>query len=71
MKRYKALKRMSLRQNPDHDSPKHDLWHVWEAGTVFTPPAHLNIESALARGIMVEVKEGRGPAPVIKRGGKG
>ena len=68
--RYKALKKMSLRQSPDPTSPKYDEWHVWKAGEVFTPPFHLNVESALRRGIMEKVKEGRGPAPVIKRGVK-
>lgn len=68
-KRYRALVDMGLRQSPDPSSPKYNEWHEWPAGTVFTPPKHMNVKKALERGIMEEVAEGQGPAPIIKGGG--
>lgn len=54
-KKYRALQAMSLRQSPDPKSPQWNEWHEWRAGTVFTPPAHLNIERARERGLIEEV----------------
>ena len=60
----RALTRLSLRKSPDKDSPLWGEWHEWEEGTVFTPPAHMDVARALARGI-AEV-----PKPVVKSGTK-
>lgn len=57
MKKYRALVDMSLRQSPDPQSPLFERWHDWSAGTVFTPPTHMNIKKALERGIMVEASD--------------
>lgn len=56
MKRYKALVDMSLRQSSDPKSPKYNEWHNWNAGEIFTPPEHMDIEKALQRRIIKEVK---------------
>ena len=56
--RYRALTDMSLRQSSDPEDPKYGDWHEWPAGTVFTPPPHMNVERALQRGIMEPVKDG-------------
>ena len=32
--------------------------HNWKRGVVFTPPAHMSVEKALARGIAEEVGAG-------------
>ncbi len=47
----RAITRLSLRKSPDKDSPLWDEWHEWEAGAVFTPPAHMDVTRALERGI--------------------
>ncbi len=46
-----ALTRLSLRKSSDKDSPLWGEWFEWETGTVFTPPAHMDVARALARGI--------------------
>ena len=51
----RALTDLSLRQSPDPKSPLFEEWHEWKAGAVFTPPAHMNVAKALARGIVEEV----------------
>ena len=56
---YRALTKLSLwkvaDQRPDpFDDP--EQWLVWEEGEEFTPPAHFEVETALARGIVEEVK---------------
>lgn len=48
-----------LRQSPDRSDPKYEEWFVWQAGEVFTPPAHMNVEKALARGVILPVSSGR------------
>jgi len=53
-KRYRALTRMSLRKRPD---PTCENWHEWEVGEVFVPPKHMQVDLALARGIVEEVTE--------------
>lgn len=55
VKQYRALTDLSLRQSPDTSSPLYEQWHQWKAGAVFTPPAHMDIARALARGIVEEV----------------
>ena len=35
-----------------------EQWLSWEDGEEFTPPAHFNVERALERGIVEEVKRG-------------
>jgi hypothetical protein len=52
----RALTRMSLRKSPDPRAPLYDEWHIWEAGTEFDPPKHMNVKQALERGIAEEVK---------------
>jgi len=52
----RAIVDLSLRMSPDQGSPLYEMWHEWPAGTVFTPPAHMNVELALQRGIAEEVK---------------
>jgi len=54
----RALTRLSLRKSPDRKSPLWDEWHVWEAETVFDPPAHMMVELAIERGIAEVVKPG-------------
>lgn len=51
----RALTDLSLRKSPDPADPLYQQWHEWPAGKVFTPPAHMNVEKALARGIAEEV----------------
>ena len=58
MAEYRALTRLSLwktaGQRPDpFDDPAQ--WLVWEEGEVFTPPAHFEVETAFARGIIASV----------------
>lgn len=53
--RLRALTDMSLRQSSDKASPLYQEWFEWPAGTVFEPPAHMNIAKALERGIAEEV----------------
>lgn len=63
MPKYRALVNMSLRRSPDSASSLYEEWHDWQAGEVFEPPPHMNVERALARGIMevmLEKKEGKG-----------
>ena len=62
-KKYRALTRISLRQSSDPESPKYEQWHVWQAGAVFSPPAHLKSvagnpfpDGAVAAGYVEEVK---------------
>ena len=55
-KKLRALADLSLRQSSDPNDPKYELWHEWKAGEVFTPPAHMSVEKALARRIAEEVK---------------
>lgn len=50
----RALTRLRLRQSPDPESPKYGEWFVWEAGEEFTPPAHMKVDKAIARGIAEE-----------------
>ena len=47
---------LGLRQSPDPKSPLYEAWFTWQDGEVFTPPAHMNMAKALARGIVVEGK---------------
>lgn len=47
-----------LRQSPDREDPKYELWHVWKAGEVFAPPRHMDVTRALERGLIEEVKRG-------------
>lgn len=47
---------LGLRQSPDPASPLYEEWFSWADGEVFTPPPHMNIEKALKRGIVEEVK---------------
>ena len=63
--KYRALTGLSLRKAPerapDIDDPADDpynQWHEWPAGTEFTPPAHMDVEKALARGIIEPVEGG-------------
>ena len=49
--KYRALTDLSLRKRPD---PTCEEWHEWKAGEVFTPPPHMDVKKALARGIIVE-----------------
>lgn len=56
MKQYKALVDMSLRKSPDPNNPFFEEWHDWKAGNTFTPPAHMDVKRALARGIIKKVK---------------
>lgn len=53
MAKYRAVVDMSLRKSPDPLSPLYEQWYDWPAGTVFEPPAHMKVELALQRGIMV------------------
>ena len=46
---------MSLRQSPEPGTPQYTHWHQWRAGEVFTPPPHMDVAKALARGIVEEV----------------
>lgn len=64
-KRLRALIDMSLRQSPDPQSPLYEQWHDWPAGTVFTPPAHMDVARALERGIAEEV---RNDGEAVRRG---
>ena len=52
----RAIVDLSLRMSTDQASPLYEMWHEWPAGMVFTPPAHMNVELALQRGIAEEVK---------------
>lgn len=54
----RAIVDMSLRKSPDPNNPAYEQWHTWKAGTVFEPPAHLNVKRALERGIAEEVQRG-------------
>ena len=54
----RAITRLSLRKSPDKGSPLWDEWHQWEAGAVFTPPAHMDVARALERGIAEVPKPG-------------
>lgn len=47
----RAIVKLSLRKSPDRKSPLWGEWFEWEEGTVFTPPPHMNVARALARGI--------------------
>lgn len=47
---------LGLRKSPDKTSPLYEEWFDWPDGQVFTPPPHMNVERALERGIIVEVK---------------
>ena len=53
--RYRALTRLSLRKRPDRTC---NDWHVWPAGTVFTPPPYMNVARGLERGIIEPVADG-------------
>lgn len=55
-KNLRALTDLSLRKSADPKSPLYEQWHEWKAGEVFTPPAHMRVDLALARGIAEEVK---------------
>ena len=48
----RALTKLSLRKSPDKKSPLWDEWHVWEKGTVFTPPPHMMVDLAIDRKIV-------------------
>ena len=50
--KYRAVVDMSLRQSADPADPKYNAWFEWPAGAVFEAPPNLNVERALARGIM-------------------
>lgn len=52
----RAIVDLSLRMSSDPSSTLYEMWHEWPAGTVFEPPAHMNVELALQRGIAEEVK---------------
>ncbi len=54
----RALVDLALRQSPDKSDPLYEQFHEWPAGTVFTPPPHMNVAKALERGIAEEVKDG-------------
>ena len=54
---YRALTDLSLRKRPDQRCQD---WHEWAEGDVFTPPAHMNIERCLERGI-IEPADGEPP----------
>jgi len=54
--KYRALTDMSLRQSADPKDPKYEEWFDWPAGTEFEAPANLNVEKALARGLMEPVR---------------
>lgn len=56
MAKYKALVDMSLRKSPNKDSPLYEEWHHWKTGQIFTPPPHMDVKRALARGVIGEVK---------------
>lgn len=49
----RALSDMSLRKRPDR---RCNDWHNWKKGTVFTPPPHMDVERAIARGIAEPAK---------------
>lgn len=51
---------IEVERNPDYDD-----WLEWAAGTVFEPPAHMNVARALERGIAEEA-----PAPAPRRARK-
>ena len=53
-KRYRALRGLNFRKRPDPDCQEE---HRWEAGEVFTAPAHMNVEVMLESGKIEEVKE--------------
>lgn len=54
----RAVVDLSLRKSPNEGSPGWDEFYEWPAGTVFTPPPHMKVDLALARGIAVEVNDG-------------
>lgn len=54
-KRYRALVDLALRKSPERGTPGWDEFHEWPAGTVFTPPPHMNVQRALERGIVESV----------------
>lgn len=47
---------LSLRKSPDKNSPLYLEWYSWGDGQVFEPPEHMNVDRALQRGIVEEVK---------------
>lgn len=46
-----ALVDMGLRKSPKQGDPLWEEFYEWPAGTEFEPPAHLDIQKALARSI--------------------
>lgn len=54
-RKLQALTRLSLRKSDRVGTKLYEEWHVWEKGAVFTPPAHMMVDLALARGIAEEV----------------
>ena len=56
--KYRALVNLALRKSPDPKSPLYGQWYDWPAGTVFEPPAHLNIKVAVTSGKIEAVKDG-------------
>lgn len=52
---YRALTDLALRKSPRQGEPGYEDFYEWPEGTVFTPPAHMNVERALERGIVEAV----------------
>ena len=52
----RALTLLSLRKSPDPSDPLYEQWFEWPEGTEFTPPKHMKVDLALARGIAEKVK---------------
>ena len=55
---YRALFDLALRKSPDPESPLYQEFFTWKQGEVFTPPAHMKVEVALASGKIEEVTGG-------------
>lgn len=58
---------LGLRKSPDPTDPAYQEWFNWADGEVFTPPEHMRVDLALAKGhierVGVEtVRRGRGAA---------
>ena len=53
----RALTDLSLRQSANPREAAYQEWYEWKAGEEFEPPPHLDIERALARGIIGYVEE--------------